>query len=134
MHPAAAVAAGGRDGGPEEGPRGGPIPLGATRPPMVPFVGLPFSAAIPLLFAGAEVQMAVGGLQGLAYAALLAAAVGAPLRAWVSHDWYAVEVLAAWARTSGPALDSARWGGASVSPFPLRPRHRRREPRGMTAP
>jgi len=63
--------------------------------------------------------------------ALLLVAVGLPLRAWVSYDWYAIEVLMAWGRTSGPALDSARWGGASVSHFPLHPRHRRREPRGM---
>lgn len=113
------------------GPRTGPIPLGATRPPMVPFVGLPFSAAVPLLFAAAEVQMAVGGLKGVGYAALLLVSIGLPLRAWVSYDWYAIEVLMAWGRTSGPALDSARWGGATVSPFPLHPRHRRREPRGM---
>ena len=62
---------------------------------MVPFVGLPFSAAVPLLFAAAEVQMAVGGLKGVGYAALLLVAVGLPLRAWVSYDWYAIEVLMA---------------------------------------
>jgi hypothetical protein len=33
----------------------------------------------------------------------------------------------AWARTAGPAFDNRRWGGASLSHFPLRPA----EPRGL---
>ena len=108
--------------------RSGPIHLGATRPPMVPFVGLPLSAAVPLLLAAVEVQMAVTGLKGLAYAAGLCLAVGAPLRLWVAHDWYAIECLSVAARTSLPALDNRRWGGATVSHAPIR--DRRGEARG----
>ena len=107
--------------------RAGPIHLAATRPPMVPGLGIPFTAAVPTLFAATEVQMAVTGWQGLLYAAGIVLAITVPLRVWTSYDWYAVECLMAWARTSGPALDNRRWGGASVSHFPLRPT----EPRGM---
>ena len=111
----------------EDERRSGPIHLGATRPPMVPGLGIPFSAAVPTLLVAAEVQMAVTGLQGLAYAAGIVLAVTLPLRVWVSFDWYAVECLMAWARTAGPAFDNRRWGGASLSHFPLRPV----EPRGL---
>ena len=45
----------------EDERRSGPIHLGATRPPMVPGLGIPFSAAVPTLLAAAEVQMAVTG-------------------------------------------------------------------------
>jgi type IV secretory pathway VirB3-like protein len=100
--------------------RDGPIHLAATRPPMVPLLGIPLSAAVPTLLAASEVQMAVTGLQGLLYAAGIVLAVTVPLRVWVSYDWYAVECLMVWARTSGPALDNRRWGGASVSHFPLK--------------
>ena len=106
----------------EEGERkAGPVHLGATRPPMVPGLGIPFSAAVPTLLAAAEVQMAVTGIQGLLYAAGIVLAVTVPLRVWVSFDWYAVECLMAWARTAGPAFDNRRWGGSSLSHFPLHP-------------
>jgi len=114
-----------------EGVRTGAIPLGATRPPMVPIIGLPFSAAVPLLLIATEVQIGVSGIKGMAYAALIVAAIALPLRAWVSFDWYAIDVLLAWARTSGRALDATRWGGSSLSHFPIHPAHRAAEPRGM---
>lgn len=115
----------------DDGLNAGPIPLGATRPAMVPFVGLPIEAAVPLIVAAAEVQMAVTGLQGVAYAALLLVVVGLPLRVWVSYDWYAIRNVALWLRTMGPAVDGPAWGGATVSPMPAHPRNRRRETRGM---
>lgn len=117
----------------EDGLHTGPVPLGATRPPMVPFVGLPFSAAVPLVVAAAEVQMAVTGLQGVAYALVLLATVGLPLRVWVSYDWYAIENVALWLRTMGPALDATRWGGSTASHAPLLPKWLARETRGMPA-
>ncbi len=107
--------------------RSGPIHLGATRPPMVPWLGIPFSAAVPMLLIAAEVQMAVTGLQGLAYAIGIVLLVTVPVRIWVAYDWYAIECVIAWARTAGPAFDNPRWGGSSVSPFPVRPA----EPRGL---
>ena len=118
------------DGADEDGLRAGPIPLGATRPPMVPMVGLPWSAAVPLVVAAAEVQMAVTGLQGVVYAAVLLLALGLPLRIWVSYDWYAIENVFVWLRTMGPALDATRWGGSTASHFPLHPRRLREEVRG----
>jgi type IV secretory pathway VirB3-like protein len=109
----------------------GPIPLGATRPPMVPRIGLPFSAAVPIVICMVEIQMSVTGLQGLLYAAAFGAAVWLPLRVWVSFDWYAIEVLMAWCRTAGPAMDNAKWGGSSVSHFPINPRRLAEEVRGI---
>ena len=117
----------------EDGLRTGPIPLGATRPPMVPGIGLPFSAAVPLVVAAAEVQVAAAGLKGVAYAALLLVAVGLPLRVWVSFDWYAIECVFVWLRTMGPALDARRWGGSTASHFPLNPKALAAEIRGMAA-
>jgi type IV secretion system protein VirB3 len=98
----------------------GPIYIGDTRPPMVPFLGIPFSAAVPLLFVATETQMLFGGLTGVAYALAITAPIALPLRWWCSYDWYAVENVILWMRTSGPAMDGRRWGGASLSHFPLR--------------
>ena len=109
----------------------GSIPLGGTRPAMVPAIGLPWEAAVPLALAAAEVQMAVTGLKGLAYAVGLMVAIGLPLRVWVSYDWYAIRAVGVWLRTMGPALDVRSWGGATVSPFPLHPKWLKRETRGM---
>jgi type IV secretion system protein VirB3 len=89
---------------------------------MVPYFGIPFSAAVLLLFVAAETQMLYSGLRGVAYALMITVPIGLPLRWWCAYDWYAVNNLALWARTSGASLDSRRWGGASVSHFPLRPR------------
>ena len=107
--------------------KSGPVHLAATRPPMVPGLGIPFTAAVPMLLAAAEIQMAVTGWRGFLYAAGIVIAITVPLRIWVSFDWYAVECLMAWARTSGPAMDNRFWGGASLSHYPLRPA----EPRGL---
>lgn len=120
------------DGG-EEPLKTGTIPLGGTRPAMVPGIGLPWDAAVPMLFVAAEVQMAVTGVQGAAYAALLLAVIGLPLRVWVSYDWYAVRNVFVYLRTMAPALDARAWGGSTVSHFPLHPKARAREVRGMWA-
>lgn len=98
---------------------------------MVPRIGLPFSAAVPICIAAAEIQMAVTGLQGLAYAAAFAVATWLPLRIWVSFDWYAIEVIIAWCRTAGPAMDNSKWGGSSVSHFPIHPKRLAEEVRGI---
>lgn len=108
-----------------------PIPLGATRPAMVPRVGIPLSAALPLGVIAAEVQMIVTGIWGFVYAFLVFGAFALPLRAWVTYDWYGMEVLRVWLRTSGPAFDNHLWGGSTLSPAPLRPKNLRREIRGM---
>lgn len=108
----------------------GPIHLGATRPAMVPYIALPLSAAVPLLLVAVEIQMAVTGIKGVIGALVTFAIIAAPLRVWVSYDWYAVECLMVAARTSAPGLDNSRWGGATVSHFPIR--DTRGETRGMT--
>ena len=56
-----------------------PIPLGATRPAMVPRVGIPLSAALPLGVIAAEVQMIVTGIWGFVYAFLVFGAFALPL-------------------------------------------------------
>lgn len=110
-----------------------PIPLGATRPAMVPRVGIPLAAALPLGVVASEVQMVVTGLWGVFYAALVFGAIALPLRAWVAYDWYGLEVLRVWSRTAGPCFDADRWGGTTLSPAPLSLRALRREPPRGTA-
>lgn len=103
----------------------GVVHIGDTRPPMVPHLSIPFSAAVPLLFVAVETQMLYGGLRGLAYALAITVPVALPLRWWCAYDWYAVENLILWTRTSGASMDGRRWGGASLSHFPLRMRELR---------
>jgi type IV secretory pathway VirB3-like protein len=111
--------------------REGMIPLGATRPPLVPWIGLPFSACLLLGLVCVELAMFWGGLSGTISAAGLFVAIWAPLRWWVERDWYALAVIGVWFRTSSAAFDAPRWGGATITHFPLSPRHRRQEVRGL---
>jgi type IV secretion system protein VirB3 len=47
-------------------------------------------------------------------------------RELVSRDYNAVGVVLLYLRTAGRSVDSHVWGGASVSPFPIRIRNRGR--------
>jgi type IV secretory pathway VirB3-like protein len=109
----------------------GDIPIGGTRPPMVPRIGIPLSAALPLGVVCVEVQMAITGFLGVVYAAVILLAIAVPLRVWISFDWYGLEVLMVWLRTMARALDRWKWGGASMSPFPLHPKNRQADRRGV---
>ena len=109
----------------------GIIPLGPTRPAMVPRIGLPFLAALPLCFVGVQIAMALTGLQGIAAGLIVMACIGLPLRLWVSYDWYAVNVLMTFIQTACRSLDSHTYGGSTVSHFPLHPKNRRNIIRGI---
>lgn len=110
--------------------RSGVLHIAATRPSMVPWVGLPYSAAIPLIFVCIEVTLLVGGFRGWGYGIGIFIAVAAPLRVLVSRDWYAVDVARVALATTALALDSRSWGGNTVSHFPIRPDLNR--PRGCS--
>lgn len=103
----------------EEDLKTGPVHIADTRPAMVPGLGIPLSAATPLLFVAAEVAIMFGGFTGVGYGLGIAAGIGLPLRWWVSFDWYGVECLLVHARTNFLILDARRWGGSSMSPFPI---------------
>jgi type IV secretory pathway VirB3-like protein len=101
--------------------RSGDLPVAATRPTLVPWVGIPFKAAVPLFGLCFEVALFLGSFQGWLYAAAIFVAVCVPLRAWVSRDWYALDAIMVAIPTSLIAFDAPQWGGSTLSPYPLRP-------------
>ncbi len=94
--------------------------LAATRPPVL--FGVPLTLFVLLL-------MLAGFIVVLMKNPLYLAVMG-PLwlaaRAVVSRDYKAVGVLFLYFRTAGRSVDNKRWGGASVTPFPIRVRKRGR--------
>lgn len=92
--------------------------LAATRPAM--FMGVPLSLGAMLLM--------LAGLIVVLFKNPLYLAIMAPLwlaaRELVARDYNAVGVVLLYLRTAGRSVDSRRWGGASVSPTPVRG-HRR---------
>lgn len=103
-----------------------PLHVAATRPALM--WGLPLPLALALLVIGAEVQVVFKGLAGVAWALALTAPVWIAARFLVARDYNAVGVAMLWINTSARALDSADWGGASVTPLPI---STARGPRGM---
>jgi type IV secretion system protein VirB3 len=94
--------------------------LAATRPAM--FMGVPLAVGALLMMLGGLVVVIMrnpfylGAMVPLWFAA----------RALVSRDYNAVGVALLFLRTSGRSVDNHVWGGASVSPFPIRLRNRGR--------
>lgn len=96
--------------------------LAATRPAM--FMGIPLVlVALLLMLAGLIVVLLKNPLYLLIIAPLWFAT-----RELASRDYNAVGVVLLFLRTSGRAVDSRKWGGASVSPCPI---HFARRGRGM---
>ncbi len=94
--------------------------LAATRPAM--FMGVPLTlGAMLLMLAGLIVVVFKNPLYLTIIAPLWLAA-----RELVARDYNAVGVVLLYLRTAGRSVDSKRWGGASVSPAPLRGRQRAR--------
>lgn len=94
--------------------------LAATRPAL--FMGVPLVlAALLLMFAGFIVVL----LKDPFYLAIMV-----PLwfgaRELVARDYNAVGVVLLYLRTAGRSVDARKWGGASTSPFPIRPVRRGR--------
>ena len=90
------------------------------------FMGVPLSlGAMLLMLAGLIVVIFKNPLYLVVMAPLWLAA-----RELVARDYNAVGVVLLYLRTAGRSVDSKRWGGASVSPAPVRI-HRYGRGRGM---
>lgn len=90
--------------------------LAATRPAM--FMGVPLSVgAILLMLTGLLVVV----LKNPLYLAIMLPLWFAS-RELVARDYNAVGVVLLYLRTAGRSIDGRKWGGASVSPNPIRPR------------
>jgi type IV secretion system protein VirB3 len=103
-----------------------PLHVAATRPALL--WGLPLPLALVLFVSGAEIQVAVHGLAGVAWALAIVVPLWIAARFLVARDYNAIGVAVLWLNTSARGLDSADWGGASVAPLPVRSR---RGPRDM---
>jgi len=94
--------------------------LAATRPAM--FMGVPLTVGALLLM--------MTGLIVVIFKNPFYLAVMVPIwfaaRELVARDYNAVGVVLLYLRTAGRSVDSLRWGGASVSPNPIRIRKRGR--------
>jgi type IV secretion system protein VirB3 len=99
-----------------------PLFVAATRPAMV--LGLPIGLAVVFMMAVAAIMITV---QNPFYElALIPAWIVA--REVVRLDYNGVRIAQLWLETKVASFDAHRWGGASPSPFPIRPG---RHPRGI---
>jgi type IV secretion system protein VirB3 len=88
--------------------------LAATRPAL--FAGVPLPVAgLFLMIAGFVIVFLKNPLYELVMVPLWFGA-----RVIVSRDYNAVNVVVLYLRTAGRSVDSVVWGGASVSPNPIR--------------
>jgi type IV secretion system protein VirB3 len=95
--------------------RGEPLFLALTRPPIMPLLGLPHGLALLFVVTGAETVIFTKGF--IALLALVPLWAAATL--YVRNDWNAMRVLGLFLRSKIKSVDVHRWGGASLSPFPL---------------
>ena len=95
------------------------------------------AATRPALFLGVPLPLAGGFLMMIGFiivflknpfyeAAVIPLWIAA--RLLVARDYNAVNVTLLWLRTAGRGIDGHVWGGATVSPNPIRPSRR---PRGL---
>jgi type IV secretion system protein VirB3 len=88
--------------------------LAATRPAL--FAGVPLPVAVLfLMVAGLVIIIMQNPLYELTILPLWFGA-----KTIVKRDYHAANVVYMFLRTSALSLDSAQWGGASVSPNPIR--------------
>lgn len=88
--------------------------LAATRPAL--FMGVPLVVAVGFMMLGGFVIVL---LENPFYELMLIPLwLGA--RVLVARDYNAVGVTLLYLRSAGRAVDSHRWGGASVAPLPVR--------------
>jgi type IV secretion system protein VirB3 len=88
--------------------------LAATRPALFAGVPLPVAGAF-LMLAGFVIVILQNPLYEMVMAPLWFGA-----RVVVSRDYNAVNVIYLYLRTAARGVDGAQWGGASVSPNPIR--------------
>nr|AAB28334.1 VirB3=virulence protein [Agrobacterium tumefaciens, pTiA6, Peptide Plasmid, 108 aa] [Agrobacterium tumefaciens] len=88
--------------------------LAATRPAL--FLGVPLTlAGLFMMFAGFVIVIVQNPLYEVVLAPLWFGA-----RLVVERDYNAASVILLFLRTAGRSIDSAVWGGATVSPNPIR--------------
>lgn len=101
-----------------------PFDMAATRPALT--LGLPHTLSASLLFfgllflmlyhTGNMVDDTIGDVVGVGADAMVWSAAKVMLRA----DYHGWGNFIAWVRRDARCLDTAEWGGARLSPFPLR--------------
>lgn len=93
-----------------------PLSLPLTRPAMMPLLGVPLPLGILLI-------VCFGLIIALLHNPLYAAVMG-PLwwisKLLVAQDYNAPGIFLLYLQTSAGALDAPLWGGASLSPMPIR--------------
>jgi type IV secretory pathway VirB3-like protein len=89
--------------------------VAATRPAIMPLVGLPHSLAIVFLVAGMETIIFTKSFFSLLW---LVPVWGAAFL-YVRHDYNAMRILGLWLVTKFHSVDAWRWHGASLSPMPI---------------
>jgi type IV secretion system protein VirB3 len=103
-----------------------PLFVAATRPAL--FLGLPIGLVTLFMLAfGLIIVLIQNPFEELI---LLPAWLAA--RLLVRYDYNAVRVAGLWLQTKARSLDTAHWGGASPSPFPVRLRRDGGQGRGLT--
>ncbi len=103
-----------------------PLYLAATRPPIVPWAMIPYSAVVVLVVVAFVIIVFMHDPVWL----VLLLPVWLGLVILTGRDANAIRIANLWSRTSLVSLDGAVWGGASPAPFPLR-REKSDPPRGM---
>ena len=91
-----------------------PLFIAATRPALFAGVPLPVAGAF-LMLAGFLIVLFKNPLFEIIMAPLWFGA-----RVLVSKDYNAVNVVMLWLRTAARSVDGQSWGGASVSPHPIK--------------
>lgn len=91
----------------------------ATRPPMMPFMGLPLKLGLLLFAIGAILFVLVSSTMGEAIIIGTDIIVVAALRPLVARDLNGFDIWLVWLRMDLACLDTKAWGGASVSPNPI---------------
>jgi type IV secretion system protein VirB3 len=97
--------------------------VAATRPALMPLLGLPHSLAIVFLVVGLETIIFTKNFLDL----LFLVPVWLVMFLYVRNDANAVRLLGIFLQTKVKSLDAWRWGGASLSPWPIRDK----TPRGI---
>ncbi len=91
-----------------------PLFIAATRPALFAGVPLPVAGAF-LMLAGFIIIFLQNPLYEVVMAPLWFGA-----RVIVARDYNAVNVVMLWLQTAGRGVDGSTWGGATVSPHPIK--------------
>ena len=91
-----------------------PLFIAATRPALFAGVPLPVAGAF-LMLAGFIIIFLQNPLYEVVMVPLWFGA-----RVVVARDYNAVNVVMLWLRTAGRSIDGSVWGGATVSPHPIK--------------